>query len=208
MKKHLATVSRRVWRKMIEIGHDFDLNKDGIYDSRLGAVNIWVSPDDKPEDWEFRITKGALKYPRAYLATIYGEARETDYNIFDLYLTITNYERRDKAKILFNQNLISYEEYRKECKIAENGTAEEWKWAETKAKWLLDLAKKEQVFKTVLKCPFCGNTNFKLFNDLISCIVSHGIRVDSVILGQGILTEKGLLTEADYTSTIREAENV
>jgi len=203
-ERRIATVKRKVWYKALLIARELDLDKGGLYDSRASAVNIWVAPEDKPADWTFPITEGALAYPRAYLASIYGNLRKD--GLYDIYLTITNYERKNQARKLWLTNRkLSSKEYLKQIRLAEKGSEEEWAWAEKKATELLDLAQKEAVFKTVLYCPFCGKQGFRSFEELLDCIRTH-VEVKSVTLGVGIETSKGLLTRKDYTRTVMEVE--
>jgi len=199
----ITTVSRKVFLKMLEIARDFDLDKGGVYDARSSAINCWCSPQDKPSDFSFEITKGALNYPREFLATIYGHLN-LEKDEVTLFLIVRNYARQNYAQMLLDESEISYEQYKHQKQLSEQGTEPEWQWAKQKAQWLIDLAQKEQVFQTVLCCPYCGKKDFQLFNDLISCIVSHGVEIKAIILGKGIQTSKGLLTEQDYTTTIKE----
>jgi hypothetical protein len=206
-ERKLGVVSRDVWLKMLQIAHDLDLNKGGVYDARSGAINLWVAPDDKPVDYTWEITKGALNFPRNFLASIYGQFVDGDDNV-ELYLVIHNYARRDFAKYLLNHSNISYEEYKAMLELAEKGTDEEWKWATDKAKWLIDAAEKESVFKEIAYCPFCGKEfpDLQLFNDLVTHIATH-VKVKAVIIsaeGNLIETERGTLTPNDYIKTVKK----
>jgi len=138
----LGVVSREVFSKMHQIARDLDLNKGGIFDSRGGgAINIWVSPLEKPSDYTFEITKGRLNYPRNFLASIYPEFINNGKQV-ELYMVIHNYARKELARRLFNNGKISYEEYKKMLELAEKGTPQEWEWALAKAKWLIETAEK------------------------------------------------------------------
>lgn len=209
-ERKVGRVSRDVWLKMLKIAHELDLNKGGIYDARSGAINLWVSDVDKPSDYTFKVTKGALKYPRNYLAGLYGQ--HVDETTVELYLTITNYARRDFAKWLLNHGNISYEEFKAMEELAEKGTDEEWRWAMEKVKWLIEQAEKEAIFKEIAYCPFCGKEfpDLQLFNDLVAHIVTH-VEVKAIIMsGDGWLieTEKGTLTPEDYTKTVKRNDSM
>jgi len=204
-ERRVGRVSRDVWYKMLKIAHELDLNKGGVYDARSGAINLWVAPEDKPSDYVWSIDKGALSYPRNYLAGLYGQFVDED--TVELYLTITNYARRDYARWLLNHSNISYEEYKAMEELAEKGTESEWKWAMEKVKWLIEQAEREAVFKEIVYCPFCGKEfpELKLFNEFVEHVAIH-TKVKAVIMGGDgwlIETEKGTLTPEDYTKTIK-----
>ena len=58
------TIPAELWRRILEKGRELDLERGGLWDSRLGAINLWASPEDKPEGWDgIKITRGALQYP-------------------------------------------------------------------------------------------------------------------------------------------------
>jgi len=72
-------IPAELWRRLLEKGEELDLNQGGLWDSRAGAINLWASPEDKPKGWEeVEITKGALNYPRSYVAGFYGEYLEAE----------------------------------------------------------------------------------------------------------------------------------
>ncbi len=203
--RELGVVSKKVWHKMLQIAQELDLNKGGIYDARLAAINIWVSPEDKPEDWTFPITKGALNFPREFIAAIYGEYVDND-NV-KLHLEVTNYARMDYAEQRFNEE-FGWEEYERQIGLAKTGTEAEWRWAVEKAKWLMSQAEKENVFADIVYCPFCGQEfkELKLFNDFIEHLTTH-VTVKSIIItseGHVIETSKGTLHPDDYIKTIKD----
>lgn len=117
-EKYLATVPLEVWQAMLRLASDLDLDNDGLYDACSMTINIWVSPTDKPRDWLFKITHGALKYPREYLATI--NAYRLDDNYVRLTLSITNYTRKHVAQTLFYNGRIDYQRYKQMLKLAEH----------------------------------------------------------------------------------------
>jgi len=77
----LGKVDGDVWDVMRDIARELDIDEGGLYDARMGAINIWCSPEDKPKGWDKPITRGALRYPREYVATIYAY-RLKDGNFF------------------------------------------------------------------------------------------------------------------------------
>ncbi|RLJ03505.1 MAG: hypothetical protein DRP11_00495 [Candidatus Aenigmatarchaeota archaeon] len=196
-EKKIATVPRWVFLNMHRIARDLDLDKGGLYDSRGGgAINIWVSPEDHPEDWRWPIKKIALKYPRAYLAGIYPEYRKD--GMVDLYLVITNYEREGEAEAKLANGEIDYHEYRRQVELARRGTEAEWKWALEKTNWLIEKAQglgDQLEYYGFWMCPFCRHViKTTTANERVQHIVEHGIKVFAVeITGDGVfaITERG-----------------
>lgn len=83
------TVSRDTIQKLLAVGHQFDLNKNGLYDARSGVVNVWASPEDKPTCWTPEITQGTLNFPRDYVGGLYWDW--LDDHSATLYLDATPY---------------------------------------------------------------------------------------------------------------------
>lgn len=69
---------RHFIRELLRRGHERDVNKGGLCDSRSGCVNFWCSPEDKPDCWATEIIQGSLAYPRAYVGGLYWNWREDD----------------------------------------------------------------------------------------------------------------------------------
>jgi len=46
---HEVTVSRSEWFALRQYAFELDLNKGAYCDARLGAVNFWCGPDNKPD---------------------------------------------------------------------------------------------------------------------------------------------------------------
>jgi hypothetical protein len=201
-------VSREVLAKMHQIAADLDLDKGGLFDSRGGgAINIWVSPSDKPADYTFEITKGRLNHPRNFLASIYP-LFITDGRYVALYMVIHNFARRMLAERLLDEGKISYKEYREMVELSEKGTKEEWEWSLAKAKWLIETAEKEAAFREVVYCPFCGQEfpDLKLFNEFILHIRQH-VNLKSIVLaddGIYLETEKGPIPPQEYVKVKRK----
>jgi hypothetical protein len=207
-EKVIGVVSREVFAKMHQIARDLDLNKGGIYDSRGGgAINLWVSPSDKPSDYTFEITKGRLNYPHNFLASIYPEFID-DFRRVKLYMVIHNSARKDLARHLYSNGEISYEKYKEMLELAEKGTGFEWNWALEKAKWLIETAKKESIFREIVYCPYCGQEfpDLKLFNEFILHIRQH-VNLKSIVLaddGIYLETEKGPIPPQEYVKLKRK----
>lgn len=90
MKRYLDKIIDLVQvRKILDVGRQLDINKGGYFDSRLGCVNIWCGPEDKPDCWDAEIYPGALKFPRAFCGTLGWEWKG---NGAKLYLCCQPYE--------------------------------------------------------------------------------------------------------------------
>jgi hypothetical protein len=62
------------WFDLRKYAYELDVNKGAYYDARIGAVNFWCGPDNKPHDWPAkRIKKLALKYPRDYVGAFFAD---------------------------------------------------------------------------------------------------------------------------------------
>lgn len=83
--------------KILAVGREFDLEKNGLYDARMGCVNVWCSPEDKPNCWDSPIIPAALKYPRSFVGTLYWEWNE-ECNEAKLSMSAEAYELKDKKK--------------------------------------------------------------------------------------------------------------
>src|SRR5581483_3521744 len=136
--------------KMLAVGSEFDVNKNGLFDARSGCVNVWCSPDDKPDCWDIPITKGGLHYPREYVGGIHWE--------WD--------EKTDKFSIFIEAVPYNLERHYK--KVSPKQLQSCLDWVEVQAKNLLRLA---HIQETVLGicCPFCDYVlpNDELLNTLI-----------------------------------------
>jgi len=69
-------ISSMEWSDLLHKARVHDLNKGGYYDARLGCINLWAGPEDKPRDpdWEkVDIRARALNYPRAFVGGIHAE---------------------------------------------------------------------------------------------------------------------------------------
>ncbi len=69
---NLFQVPVEVWFKMQELAAESDIDKGGIYDKGIGAINVWASPEDKPKDYvhpmKSRISRSG--HTRVFIATI------------------------------------------------------------------------------------------------------------------------------------------
>jgi len=63
-------LNTRNLRRMLATAEAFDIDKDGHYDPRSAAINLWCSPTDKPVGWRDKIYAGALAHPRDIVGTV------------------------------------------------------------------------------------------------------------------------------------------
>jgi hypothetical protein len=88
-----VVLDRAAIQKILDVAKELDVNKGGLYDARAGCVNIWCSPEDKPQCWPKEVLQGTLNYPRDYVAGIYWEWNwENDKDRAALYLEVEPYE--------------------------------------------------------------------------------------------------------------------
>jgi len=170
--------TREFIARLLATGRAFDVNKDGLYDARSGAINVWCSPTDKPACWTHEITKGDLKYPREYVGGLYWDW--LDDNSVQFRLDCTPYQMLEHIK--------------KERKPRWNApilTDDEWNeivgWLERKVLELLRLADLHPEIGGT-KCPFC---DYVLPPDeLLNTIIEHidnmhrEVEVTGVCLGR------------------------
>lgn len=74
--------------EMKRVAKILDVEKGGHFDGRLGAINIWCSPSDKPLCWNEEIKGG--KFLLDFVGTIRWE--EVDNGFYQLYLEATPFE--------------------------------------------------------------------------------------------------------------------
>lgn len=191
MKKQFLgrRVNRQYVQKLLDVGNQFDLEKNGLFDARSGVVNIWCSPDDKPSCWNIEVTQGGLSHPREYVGALgwdnYDEADDT----WELYIEATPYTLRDhkSPKDQWSGKWTAI-------------TDEEWdslmKWVGEKANMLIRLA---ELHPTVVgtRCPFCDFVlpAGEILNILVDHVFqTHRIHIKSVTLGDPTVleTEKGV----------------
>lgn len=164
---------------MLQVGHEFDLNKDGLYDSRSGVVNIWCSDVEKPSCWNDEVTRGALDYPRDYVGALGWEYVDEDE--YELYLEASPYS-------LFEKNGKTL------CRELPEETWEEiFRWLKEKSEMLIRLTKiQPKIIGT--QCPFCDFIlpPDALLNELFNHIQDHEeIKVLSFMLPDMLETNKG-----------------
>ena len=160
-------VDRTTTRKMIEIGHEFDLNQDGYYDARSGYINIWCGPADKPACWDHQIDQGNLDYPRDYIGSVRWEWGR---DFATLYINADPYALLDDRQL----------------------TEAEWDqlldWVQEKVMFLVRMASIHP--DTGIKCPFCSFVLPPSWNDFLNLCVhiegTHKKRVEEIVLGRSI----------------------
>ena len=78
-------------------GHAFklDLNDGSHYDARIGAINFWCGPDNKPSNWPVEIRRGYLKYPRDYVGSVMTDGFTEE--AVTLHFEVVAYSRADAS---------------------------------------------------------------------------------------------------------------
>jgi len=167
------TISQELWKKILGIGHKLDLNKGGLWDSRLEAICLWVSPEDHPPSWDgVPITKGALKYPRSYLAGFLGEPKEGSIIV---HLVIAPYGRVEATNPRYRY------------KIEEQSTRDELEWCLRKWGEIKELAEKELSPPEGIFCRFCDRyIKVVILNEFFEHLKQHGIEIYEIFLGEKI----------------------
>lgn len=68
-------IGAALWRQVLRVADDLDLERGGYWDARSGCLNLWAGPEDKPAGWpeQVPITNGALSYPRSFVGAIHPE---------------------------------------------------------------------------------------------------------------------------------------
>ena len=150
----IAVVPYWQWYNMKEIAIREDLDRGGLYDCRVGAILIWCSPEDKPEGLDIEITRGALKYPREYIAVIYTSLDP-----------IKEMFKRPESVVLY----LVVDSFRKSEKV--------WDWAREKA---LDLIRRAKEMGERLeaygywRCPICGGIlKLRIVNNAVEHLAKH-----------------------------------
>jgi len=91
------TISRAEWGALLRHSHALDLNKGAYCDGRMGCINFWCGPENKPSDWPSRIVKKCLKYPRAYVGAVFGDPLSS--GRWKLHFDVQAYDRAEHSKL-------------------------------------------------------------------------------------------------------------
>mgnify|MGYP000023416591 CR=1 FL=1 len=197
-------LDRKLWEAMLRAARDLDIDEGGLYDARSGAILIWASPEDRPDDPWWRgheITKGCLNYPRALVGGVYvDEYRDKEVVV---ELRVHNDEKRWDAEERCRRGEISWKEYKAIAEECYRGTEAEWEWLLRKYEELKELAKGLINVEEVLMCPYCGEEVRALY-DLVAHLTSvHGARVDRVVWPDSLVVEGRVLALEDLTKLRR-----
>jgi len=170
-----GVVAKKIWETMLRVGHSLDIDSGGFYDSRSGAINVWASPNDKPDGWEdVEITCGALNYPRSYVGGVLGEY-DDNFQTVHLTLDVSPYGRWDK------------ERFRSPV------TDAEVEWLRMKVSDLIGLSMKEMQLQQGdgIYCQYCDRPiKVSLLNDFLHHLTEiHGVQVNAVVLGESTIVE-------------------
>ena len=175
-------------RKMLRVGRNFDLETGGCCDARMGCINFWAGPDDKPEGYDAEITQGALSYPKAVVGSLMWTAPEEGHEIegYQLYLDISPYELNEYYKNNLPEHLWQ--------------ACEEWLVNKT-----LEVIRLSRLLPEDcgVKCPLCDYVLpvGHMLNDLIKHMSEHG-KVTNIVFGGPKTTVK--VNDVDYTLEMEE----
>jgi hypothetical protein len=92
--------------KIKMIARELDIERGGHFDSRNRAVNIWCSPEDKPDSWEATIDQCCLNYPRCIVGTLQWEWLPN--NDAELTLYTCPYELEEQDKPIDLEDLVKW----------------------------------------------------------------------------------------------------
>jgi hypothetical protein len=83
------------WHTFLHSATQFDIDRGGFADPRVGCINFWVGPNNKPEGYEWPITKAVLNYSRNYLGTVSPRWDEEIENVTAWWVSSVKYEALD-----------------------------------------------------------------------------------------------------------------
>ncbi len=90
---HELRIARDEWIALRSHAFKLDLNDGSHYDARIGAINFWCGPENKPASWPGKIPKGYLKYPRDYVGCVMTDGFTED--AVTLHFEVVAYARAD-----------------------------------------------------------------------------------------------------------------
>ena len=72
---HEVKLHRTEWLELRRYAQELSIDQGSYYDARIGVVNFWCGPDNKPLDWpHVEINKGTLRFPRDYVGAFFAES--------------------------------------------------------------------------------------------------------------------------------------
>jgi len=92
---HELRISRDEWIALRAHAFKLDLNDGSHYDARIGAINFWCGPENKPPNWPGDIPQGLLKYPRDYVGCLMTDGF-TERTV-TLHFEVVAYSRADAS---------------------------------------------------------------------------------------------------------------
>jgi len=183
-------VDRKMWALMLQAGHVLDIEKGGLFDSRSGAVNVWASPDDKPDGWDIvTITRGALSFPRSFVGSVYTEYDENE--LQDMHFSLVDLDPENVVFLVVDATPYDrWEITGKNRPDEQEQLNKEMEWVKTRIDKLFEMAKANYEFEDVesIYCKFCDKRiKVVLVNDFISHLIEeHNVSVENVVIGDGV----------------------
>jgi hypothetical protein len=89
-------LDRNAVRQLVHTAQQHDIETGGLYDARSGCINVWCSPEDKPNCWDIAVEAGGLDFPRSYVGSLEWEWNENAEDNAALYVEATPYDLLDR----------------------------------------------------------------------------------------------------------------
>jgi hypothetical protein len=93
---HELTISKEEWESLRKHAVHLNLNDGSFYDARIGAINFWCGPENKPKGWPDEIEQGLLRYPRSFVGCFYVDGFKA--RTVTLHFEVAAYARADAAE--------------------------------------------------------------------------------------------------------------
>lgn len=127
--REFGEISRQTWGRMLALARAEHIEKGHLFDPRLSAINIWYSPEDRPDGQHWPVTCGALPVPRDYHSGLFAE--DLGERVL-LYLSVSNYGAEEAKKRETKGAPLPGMVKLRMVDSARRGGDADWKWAEEK----------------------------------------------------------------------------
>lgn len=127
-------VSLEIWKRMLVIAKGARVEDGGMLDPRMGAINVWSAPDDRPEGQLWKITAGGFPKPREFHSSLYARIEG---DRVTLLLEVSNYGAQESAQKSLRGSPLPYASRKTIVEKSFRGDEADWKWAEGKFRNLI-----------------------------------------------------------------------